>query len=107
MMTRYMSLLPALLVSAVPTTGLALEKVGQEVFNKHCTHCHAPGLNHPGTLQLSVTRGEALSVLEQRRDLSPDYIKYIVRHGLKTMPAFKPTTITNKELDALASHLGK
>jgi mono/diheme cytochrome c family protein len=84
-----------------------MDNAGQTVFKKHCSHCHAPGLNHPGTLQLSVTRGEAYALLEQRGDLSIDYIKYIVRHGLKTMPAFKPTTLTNEELDALAGYLKK
>jgi mono/diheme cytochrome c family protein len=43
--------------------------------------------------------------LEQRTDLNVDYIKYIVRHGLKTMPGFKPTTLTEPELDALADYL--
>jgi mono/diheme cytochrome c family protein len=84
-----------------------MDKVGKAVFEKHCSHCHAPGPSHPGTLMLSVTRGEAFSVLEQRRDLSADYVKMIVRHGQKTMPGFKPTTITHPELDALAGYLGQ
>ena len=56
---------------------------------------------------LSVNRGEAYAVLEERKDLSVDYIKYIVRHGQKTMPPFKPTTLNNDELDALAGYLSK
>jgi mono/diheme cytochrome c family protein len=104
-MKRYLSLIPVLLLSGLSTASLAMDKEGQAVFKKHCSHCHAPGLNHPGTLQLSITRGEAYALLEQRRDLSIDYIKFIVRHGLKTMPAFKPTTLTEAELDALASYL--
>jgi mono/diheme cytochrome c family protein len=56
---------------------------------------------------LSVTRGVALAILERRRDLSRDYIEYTVRHGRKTMPAFKPTTISDDELDALTGYLGQ
>jgi mono/diheme cytochrome c family protein len=107
MMKHCLSLLAVLLIAFMPATILASEKAGQLVFNKHCSHCHAPGPDHPGTLLLSVNRGVAFSILERRRDLTRDYIKHIVRHGRTTMPAFKPTTITNDELDALAGYLGK
>jgi mono/diheme cytochrome c family protein len=106
-MKPYLSLLLALFLSGLSTAALAMDQAGQAVFEEHCFHCHAPGLNRPGTMQLSVTRGAAYALLEQRSDLSVDYIKYIVRHGLRTMPGFKPTTLTNAELDALASYLSK
>jgi mono/diheme cytochrome c family protein len=105
-MKPYLTLFLALFVSGLTTASFAMD-IGQEVFKKHCSHCHAPGLNHPGTMQLSVTRGDAYAVLEQRSDLTIDYTKYIVRHGLKTMPPFKPTTLSNEELDAVASYLSK
>jgi mono/diheme cytochrome c family protein len=107
MMKPSLSLLALLLILHVPATLLASDKAGQLVFRKHCTHCHAPGPDHPGTLILSVTRGVALAILERRRDLSRDYIEYTVRHGRKTMPAFKPTTISDDELDALTGYLGQ
>ncbi len=106
-MKHCLSLLPVVLISSLPASGLAMEDLGKAVYERHCSHCHAPGPDHPGTLQLSVTRGEAFSVLEQRSDLTPDYIKAIVRHGLRTMPGFKPTTLTHQQLDALAGYLGK
>jgi mono/diheme cytochrome c family protein len=56
---------------------------------------------------LSVKRGKVYAVLEERNDLSVDYIKYIVRQGQKTMPPFKPTTLSNEELNALASYLSE
>jgi mono/diheme cytochrome c family protein len=104
-MKSYFSLALALLLLGLSSAAFTMEKEGQAVFTKHCSHCHAPGLDRPGTLQLSVTRGEAYALLEQRTDLNVDYIKYIVRHGLKTMPGFKPTTLTEPELDALADYL--
>ncbi|WP_375206339.1 c-type cytochrome [Hyphococcus sp.] len=80
---------------------------GQQIFNAQCVHCHGAGEEHPGTFQLAATRGEGYAVLEQREDLTSDYVKYIVRHGLNAMPTFKPTVITDEELDRLADYLAK
>ena len=80
---------------------------GKKIFDTQCTYCHAPGDEHPGTMQLRVTRGEDFAVLEQRADLTPDYVKYIVRNGLNGMAPFTPTTITDAELDQLAAYLAK
>ncbi len=65
------------------------------------------GVEHPGTFQLNATRGADYAVLEAREDLTADYVKYIVRNGLNGMPPFKPTVITDSELDELAGYLGK
>ncbi|PQA87221.1 p-cresol methylhydroxylase [Marinicaulis flavus] len=78
---------------------------GADIFAKQCSWCHAPGVDHPGTMQLGATRGEDFAVLEEREDLNADYVKYIVRHGLNAMPPFKPTAITDAELDKLANYL--
>lgn len=80
---------------------------GQAIFRKNCSACHAPGMNNPGTQQLTKTRGEANGVLEERDNLVPVYVKTIVRNGLNAMPTFKPSQITDKELDALAAYLTK
>jgi mono/diheme cytochrome c family protein len=78
---------------------------GKEVFDRNCIHCHAPGMEHPGTLQLAVTRGENLAVLEDREDLTAEYVKHIVRHGLRAMPPFVPADITDDQLEALTDYL--
>jgi mono/diheme cytochrome c family protein len=80
---------------------------GAEIFAKHCSHCHGPGNDHPGTRQLGDTRGKEFALLEKRTDLHADYIETIVRHGLNAMPPFKPTVITDSELDRLARYLAK
>jgi mono/diheme cytochrome c family protein len=80
---------------------------GAEIFAKNCSYCHAPGDEHAGTRQLRDTRGEAFAVLQQRTDLQADYVETIVRHGLNAMPPFKPTVITDAELDRLAAYLAK
>jgi len=92
--------------SLLPINSLAQEDGGQ-LFRRHCSDCHAPGMNHPGTIQLTLTRGEANGVLEQRTNLAPDYVKAIVRQGLNAMPAFKPTHVSEKELEAVARYLAK
>ena len=80
---------------------------GAQIFAKHCSYCHGPGTDHPGTRQLRDTRGEEFALLEKRTDLYPDYIETIIRHGLNAMPPFKPTVITDAELDRLAKYLAK
>ncbi len=93
-------LLPVMILLFTGTAVVQAEqdRTGKEIFNTHCVHCHAPGYEYPGTLQLSVTRGKDKGVLEERDDLNADYIRYIVRNGLRAMPPFKPTNITDKEL---------
>jgi len=98
-------LLPALLFAS--TAALAAEPVpaGKAVFDRNCSHCHAPGPYRPGTLQLGLTRGPDRAVLEERTDLTADYVRHVVRHGLKAMPPFVPSTITEAELRALTDYL--
>lgn len=76
-------------------------------FARQCAYCHAPGIEHPGTMQLGATRGEDFAVLAEREDLTADYVKYIVRNGLNGMPPFTPTTLSDAELDMLAAYLAK
>ena len=80
---------------------------GAQIFAKNCSYCHGPGSDHPGTRQLGDTRGKEFALLEKRTDLHADYVETIVRHGLNAMPPFKPTVITDSELDTLAKYLGK
>ena len=78
---------------------------GEGVYKKNCSWCHDPGMNNPGTQQLTKTRGEANGILIERDNLVDVYVKTIVRQGLNAMPAFKPTQISESELDALAAFL--
>jgi mono/diheme cytochrome c family protein len=68
--------------------------LGQQVFNKNCQQCHpkaaaglAPGISGkplPGSL-----------------------IKFQVRRGLGSMPAFSEEQISEKELDAVVAYIQK
>lgn len=78
---------------------------GKAAFDRWCAECHAPGHGHPGTQQLERTRGPALAVLEQRTDLAPALVRVIVRNGLNAMPAYRPSEISDAELEQIVLHL--
>jgi (+)-pinoresinol hydroxylase len=94
----------ALASLASPATGA--DPKGREVFEQYCSHCHGPG-DAPGTVQLSRTRGKDKGLLTQRTDLAPEYIAYIVRHGLKSMPPFAPSDLDEAKLQALVAFLAR
>ena len=78
---------------------------GAAVYVNYCADCHDSGPGHPGTMRLEVRLGVDLSVLRERTDLVPDYVKMVVRNGFQMMPAFRPTEITDAELEDLASYV--
>lgn len=79
---------------------------GKQVFDRWCSACHAPGRRMPGTAALAAKyNGQIPAALEQRRDLTPELVKFFVRHGVSIMPQFRKTEITDTELDALAEYL--
>lgn len=98
-------LLSIVCLSSGLVTGAVHAQDGQALFQKHCSACHAPGMNNPGTQQLTKTRGENMGVLEERNNLVDVYVKTIVRQGLNAMPGFKPSQVTDGELEALAAYL--
>ncbi|HCO42857.1 MAG TPA: hypothetical protein DCZ11_03120 [Gammaproteobacteria bacterium] len=81
------------------------ERTGEELFVQFCRACHAPGLDHPGTAKLALTKGEAQSVILNRQDLPAEYVAYVVRNGLLGMPPLRPTDITDAELERLVTYV--
>jgi mono/diheme cytochrome c family protein len=63
------------------------ERAPEALYAKTCGYCHGKNVG-------PVIRGRALPV---------DAIKAIVRKGQNGMPSFRPTEITNRELDTLAT----
>lgn len=79
---------------------------GEQIYKYHCWNCHGEGPGKPGTTALSALHGDQLpAVLEERTDLDPDYIRYIVRNGVSIMPHFRKTHISDTQLDALVEYL--
>jgi mono/diheme cytochrome c family protein len=77
---------------------------GAKIYQYWCVECHnARGL---GTLYLGKRyQGAVPAILDQRRNLSSDYIGYVVRNGISFMPSFRKTEISNEDLAALSAYL--
>ena len=97
------------LVQDVTAQGAPGKQRGQAVFNHWCAPCHAAGPGHPGTqgLELKYRDNNVPAVLEERNDLTPEFVKTIVRQGMFSMAPFRKTEITDAELDAIAAYLSK
>lgn len=88
---------------------------GMTVFAKWCTPCHGAGIvtgelfgrsPPPGTVALQLKyRGELPAVLEERTDLTGDFIETVVRGGLFGMPITRKTEISDSELEDIIAYL--
>lgn len=89
----------------VPVVDPLLLTDGRRIYAHYCTDCHDAGAGHPGTMRLGVRLGAEKSELKAREDLTQDLVKSIVRNGLGMMPPFRPSEITDAELDPLAVYI--
>jgi mono/diheme cytochrome c family protein len=81
---------------------------GHQVFEKWCAPCHSRGPGNPGTTTLAaVYRNTKPAALEDRTDLTVDFIRQSVRNGVFIMPFFRKTEISDVELEALATYLSQ
>ena len=95
-------------VRAAPSGRMPDKAHGREVYHYWCTPCHAPGPGHPGTQSLEIKyHGSIPAVLEQRKDLTPAFVKTMVRKGILLMAPFRKTEITDADLDDIAAYLTK
>jgi mono/diheme cytochrome c family protein len=76
---------------------------GQAAFSHRCGMCHREG--GTGTFILARRLGPGKSLLEQRTDLNPDYIRTVVRWGLTNMPRISRVELPEPDMDALVSYL--
>lgn len=90
---------------------------GKAVYESLCLTCHdaIPDDADPqgmpamtGTQSLRVKyRGEIPAVLDQRTDLTPEYVTTIVRNGSNVMAALRPTEISDEDLAAIGAYLSR
>jgi mono/diheme cytochrome c family protein len=79
---------------------------GGAVYSRWCSACHDEGAHFPGTAALRVKyKGALPAALLQRTDLTPELIKYYVRHGFSAMPIFRKTEISDRQLQLLSLFL--
>jgi mono/diheme cytochrome c family protein len=94
------------------------EQRGREVFRERCAACHAaipkdtigPPYLPPmaGTQALQARyKGAKPAELEQRTDLTAEFVTAIVRNGLNSMPFFRPTELSAEDLAALGAYLSR
>ena len=78
---------------------------GKGLFELYCIACHGAGPGHPGTMRLQERLSEDQAPLLSRDNLDPEYVKLVVREGFKLMPPFRPSEITDKQLDLLTGYI--
>ena len=85
---------------------------GKAKFDHSCAPCHAAGVGDdghamlPGTDALRIKyHGSWPALLEQRTDLNADAIRTFVRRGTWSMPPFRPTEVTERDIQDIAAYL--
>jgi mono/diheme cytochrome c family protein len=88
---------------------------GKEVFQNLCSGGHGPviknaspgiGATMPGTDALAAKyKGAKPAMLEERTDLTPQFIKIFVRNGVSVMPRFRKTELSDADMEALSAYL--
>jgi (+)-pinoresinol hydroxylase len=99
-------------VSVVAATQAADATNGRSLFDRWCEGCHGviTPLRTPlaGTYALQQRyQGKLPAVLAERRDLTPELIKTVVRNGLNVMPRTRKTEISDAELEDIVAYLGQ
>jgi mono/diheme cytochrome c family protein len=81
---------------------------GEHIYQRYCFECHGEGADKPGTMALKAKyKGAKPARLDQRTDLTADFVIYTVRHGVTVMPSIRKTEIGDAELKAIADYLAR
>lgn len=78
---------------------------GKALFDLYCIGCHGAGPGNPGTMRLEERLSADQAPLLDRDNLDPEYLKLVVREGFKLMPPFRPSEITDAQLDLLTVYI--
>jgi mono/diheme cytochrome c family protein len=85
---------------------------GRVKFEHSCAPCHGAGIGDDGRAMLPGTdalrikyKGALPALLEQRTDLNADAIRTFLRRGSWSMPPFRPTEITEGDIQDIAAYL--
>ncbi len=95
-----------LLFMSMASAQTAAAERGKAVYDHWCATCHAEGPGYPGTQSLEIKyRGELPAVLEEREDLTPEFVRTMVRQGILMMAPFRKTEVTDAQLDDIVVYL--
>jgi mono/diheme cytochrome c family protein len=85
---------------------------GRAKFEHSCAPCHGDGIGDDGRAMLPGTdalrikyQGSLPALLERRTDLNAEAIRTFVRRGTWSMPPFRPTEVTEQDIQDLAAYL--
>ena len=85
---------------------------GRAKFEHTCAPCHADGIGDDGRAMLPGTdalrikyQGSLPALIEKRTDLNADAIRTFVRRGTWSMPPFRPTEVTERDIQDIAAYL--
>ena len=85
---------------------------GQELFDYWCATCHGPGIGNDGAPYLpgeaalrAKYQGALPALLQERTDMTPEFVKHYVRAGITIIPFFRKTVISDAELEAIVGYL--
>jgi mono/diheme cytochrome c family protein len=76
---------------------------GQKLYRGTCFYCHTEKVW--GTFALERRRPAGDALLEKRTDLTPEFVRSVVRNGLGSMPAYRRTELTDADVDAIIAYL--
>ena len=93
--------------TAPKTVTATTEDPGAALYARHCGSCHDSGDGHPGTMRLAARGGPGSAVLLERDDLPPALIRDVVRAGAQMMPPFRPSEISDADLEPLARYVAR
>ncbi len=80
--------------------------LGERIFQDKCEYCHGAGVQKGGTYVLQARYQGALpALLTERTDLAPEYVRAVLRTWTNGMAPFRPTEISDSELEALIAYL--
>lgn len=98
-------LVAACLVPVAALAEPASVSAGQMLYQKNCLICHGDGPSFIGTIMLGNRLGKENAVLLKRQNLPGEYVEQIVRRGMGTMPGFRRSEISDKELQVLIGYM--
>lgn len=85
---------------------------GKAKFEHTCAPCHGDGVGDdgrkmlPGTDALRIKyQGSLPALIEKRTDLNVDAIRTFVRRGTWSMPPFRPTEVSERDIQDIAAYL--
>ena len=79
---------------------------GKALYEYWCLPCHGRGPGHPGTQALAERYAGTLpDALEERKNLTPEFVAVFVRNGISIMPFFRKTEISDAELADIGAYL--